>query len=153
MNSSAMQVLLVEDNPADASVLRRLFARLGQDAWKLVEVPQLDEAIEACQEHVELMAGKPFDVVLLDLSLPDTAGIETVRRFCQTTPNVPVVILTGTEDEALAVQAIQSGAQDYLVKDHTSIHQLVRTIRLAIARNALLKKMKALTESKACDCP
>lgn len=129
MDEHSTQILLVEDNLADAELIRRLFARVGQRNWQMVHVETLAEGIEVCYEFTELMKGnRSFDVVLLDLSLPDAEGLEAIQAFQSALPEIPIVVLTGLGDEDLASQAIRAGAQNYLVKDETTIQQLMRAI-------------------------
>jgi signal transduction histidine kinase len=142
------QVLLVEDNPADVGLMRRLFARAGQDTWQMVQVDSLENAIKACQEYKALMQNeRTFDIAFLDLSLPDSSGVETVIQFRSALPEIPIIILTGLDDEELAVQTMSAGAQDYLVKENTSIHRLGGAVRYAIERNAILKQLRASEQS------
>lgn len=128
-------VLLVEDSDSDANLLRQVFLRAGQEQWKLVHVERLAAAIDTCRRL-------PIDAVLLDLRLPDSDGLETVADFRAAVPDVPVVVLTMRDDEALALQAVARGAQDYLVKDLITIQLLVRSIRYAIERGQILQQLK-----------
>jgi K+-sensing histidine kinase KdpD len=148
MSPTAIQILLVEDNPADAGLMRRLFARAGQDAWQMAQVDRLESAITACRDYRALMQDdRTFDIVLLDLHLPDSSGLETVTQFRAALPEIPIVVLTGLNDEELALQTLSAGAQDYLVKENTSIQRLVGSIRHAIERNAILKELRQREQS------
>lgn len=133
LNSTVIHILLVENNPDDAVLIRRTFLRAGREIWKLAQVERLDEAIAICKEY-EAETGKNFDIILLDLRLPDSSGLETVVRFRREVPDVPVVVLTGLRDEELALASIRAGVQDYLSKDEITIQQLVRSVRFAIER-------------------
>jgi len=135
-----MYVLLVEDSPTDADMLRRVFLRSGYEEWKLVHVERLEDAIRRSQQQ-------RFDVVLLDLRLPDSDGFETVKEFQAAIPNLPVIVLTKVDDENLALQAVAEGAQDYLVKDQITIHLLMRSIRYAIERGRVLQRLKNSEQS------
>lgn len=137
--SSAVHVLLVEDNPDDAVLIRRTFLRAGRERWKLAQVERLEEAISICKEYKE-DTGCNFDVILLDLRLPDSTGLETVLRFRQAVPEVPVVVITAIDDEDLALASIRAGVQDYLTKDDITIQQLLRSVRFAIERSAALSQ-------------
>lgn len=128
MTDDTIHALLVEDNPGDARLIRETLAEVGQPRFRLKWVENLDKALE-------ILAQQPFAVILLDMSLPDSQGMNTVRRIEQAAPNTPVVILTGLDDEVLAVEAVRSGAQEYLVKSEVTGHLLVRTIRYAIERH------------------
>ncbi|OUC12884.1 MAG: hypothetical protein B0A82_20225 [Alkalinema sp. CACIAM 70d] len=139
----SINILLVEDNPADASLFRRVFWRLEQDTWKLVEVQTLDDAIATYNNYWSLsQEQQTFDVVLLDLGLPDATGLDTLKRFRAALPNAVVIVLTGLDDENLALQAVGEGAQDYLVKDQVTTQWLLRTIRFAIERQNLFNQLK-----------
>ncbi|MBD2743386.1 ATP-binding protein [Coleofasciculus sp. FACHB-1120] len=134
MYKTPIQVLLVEDSPSDANLLRQLFSRSNQEGWQLVHVERLGDAIDACS------AGS-WDVALLDLSLPDSDGLDTVAQFRAAAPDIPIVVLTGFDDEELALQALATGAQDYLVKNQITMQLLMRTIRYAIERGQILKQL------------
>lgn len=135
LNSTAIptHILLVENNPDDAVLIRRTFLRAGRDDWKLAQVERLDEAISICKEYYS-QTGKNFDVILLDLRLPDSCGLETVVKFRRAVPDIPVVVITGVRDEDLAIASIRAGVQDYLSKDEITIQQLLRSVRFAIER-------------------
>jgi signal transduction histidine kinase len=134
-------VLLVEDSPTDADLIRQVFLRAGQEKWQIVHVDRLGEAIEICHEESTQIQRK-VDVVLLDLHLPDSTGLITVKSFHQAMPNIPIIVLTGLNDEELALQAIVEGAQDYLVKDDINIQRLMRSIRYAIGRGQILNQLR-----------
>ena len=121
------RLLLVEDNPGDARLLREMFKEQGSHNTELTQVESMSEA-------EKLLAGRPFDIVLLDLGLPDAQGLGAVRRTHAAAPRVPLVVLTGLDDETLAVQALQEGAQDYLVKGQIESRGLLRALRYAIER-------------------
>lgn len=133
-------VLLVEDSPTDAALLRQSFLRLEQAKWKLTHVERLSSAINACFADT-------IDVVLLDLRLPDSDEAETLREFRASVPDVPVVVLTMMDDEALALQAMAGGAQDYLVKGQITLSLLARSLRYAIERGHILKRLQNSEQS------
>jgi diguanylate cyclase (GGDEF)-like protein/PAS domain S-box-containing protein len=127
-------VLLVEDNPGDARLLREIFSEQGPDDAQLTHV--------LCMADAEkYLAAQPVDIVLLDLGLPDARGLETIRRARAAAPHVTLVVLTGLDDELLAAQSLQEGAQDYLVKgmseSYGSARGLLRALRYAVERKAL----------------
>lgn len=130
-----MHVLLVEDSPTDADLLRRVFLRSGKEHWQMTQVERLANAIAQCQEN-------SFDVVLLDLGLPDSDGLETVTEFRANVPTMPVVVLTMMDDDELALQVMAHGAQDYLVKDQITTQLLVRSLRYAIEREQIFQQLK-----------
>jgi diguanylate cyclase (GGDEF)-like protein/PAS domain S-box-containing protein len=127
-------VLLVEDNPGDARLLREMFNEQGPADTRLTHV--------SCMADAEkYLAAQPVDIVLLDLGLPDARGLETVRRARAAAPHVTLVVLTGLDDELLAAQSLQEGAQDYLVKGQNETYGraqgLLRALRYAVERKAL----------------
>jgi diguanylate cyclase (GGDEF)-like protein/PAS domain S-box-containing protein len=123
-------LLLVEDNPGDARLLREMLSEAG--AYK-TEVTQAESMKEA-EEH---LAEQLFDIVLLDLGLPDSQGLEAVRRARAAAPRVPLVVLTGLDDETVATRALQDGAQDYLIKGQIEMRGLLRALRYAIERKTM----------------
>jgi DNA-binding response OmpR family regulator len=133
----SLHLLLVEDNPDDACLVRRTIQRSGLSNWNLVQVERLSEAIAICQDYQDL-ADQTFDLVLLDLRLPDSTGLNTLSQFRNTMPTLPIVVLTASDDEMFALRAIQLGAQDYLIKETTSIQQLIKSVRFAVERSAIL---------------
>jgi two-component system sensor histidine kinase/response regulator len=139
MTPSAVRVLLVEDNPDDADVLSELIAEIGAREFSLLHVESLRQALP----HLENNA---VDLVLLDLSLPDCHGRETVTRALAHAPNIPIIVLTGLDDERLGMDAVQAGAQDYLVKSHVDGRLLTRCMRYAIERYRLLAEKTKLIE-------
>ncbi|MGA7935666.1 MAG: hybrid sensor histidine kinase/response regulator [Kovacikia sp.] len=140
MREISVHVLLVEDSPTDANLLRQVFLHSGKAGWELTHVERLDEGIEISQKQ-------PFDVVLLDLGLPDSDGFKTITEFRAAIPNIPIIILTMMDDEDLAVQAMAGGAQDYLVKDQITMQLLIRSIRYAIERGHILQRLQQSEQS------
>ena len=126
-----LAVLLVEDNPDDADLLRELLAASRGERVTLVAV----ETLRAGLAHLDRA---PVDLVLLDLSLPDSQGLETVTQAFAHPAGVPIIVLTGLEDDALGVAAIHAGAQDYLAKGQVDGALLRRSMRYAIERRRLL---------------
>jgi sigma-B regulation protein RsbU (phosphoserine phosphatase) len=125
-----VRILLVEDNPGDARLLRETLRDAESLRFELVHAARMAEALERLGEEAP-------DVVLLDLSLPDAHGLETVATMLQAAPAVPIIVLTGLSDETVAVQAVQAGAQDYLVKGTVEGPTLGRAIRYAMERKRL----------------
>ncbi len=128
------QVLLVEDNPGDADLVRLRLVE-GQSQAKVHCVNRLSDALAS-------LAKEQPALVLLDLNLPDSHGAETFRKIMKQSPNVPIVVLSGQDDEALAINAVHNGVQDYLVKGGFSGKQLERAIRYAVERQALLSALE-----------
>jgi diguanylate cyclase (GGDEF)-like protein len=129
------RVLLIEDNPGDARLLREMLADAGADSYELTRFTRLSGALEAVGSRV-------FDVAFLDLSLPDSSGIDTFYRTHEAAPNVPIIVLTGSDDATLAVEAVKAGAQDYLVKDQVGSHLLIRAMRYAIERHRFQQQVR-----------
>src|SRR6202035_3098892 len=131
---SINKVLLVEDNPGDARLLREMFNEQGSSDTDVTIVQSLCEAEAFLAKHAT-------DIILLDLGLPDAQGLDVVRRARAAAPRVPLVVLTGLDDETLAAQALHEGAQDYLVKSQIDTYGttrgLLRAMRYAIERKAL----------------
>jgi diguanylate cyclase (GGDEF)-like protein len=122
-----IEILQVEDNPGDARLARELLAEGGLRQFNLIRVARVAEA------EAILTSTQP-DVILLDLSLPDSDGLETLHRMRRLAKEMPIIIMSGLEAEALAVQAVRDGAQDYLVKGGMDGSRLVRAIRYALER-------------------
>jgi len=139
--SAVRRLLLVEDNAGDARLLREMFDERGPASHitTMTHVVSLLEA-EKCLSEGEV------DVVLLDLGLPDANGITAVRRAQAAAPRVPVVVLTGLDDEALATQALNEGAQDYLIKGQIEASALFRSLRYAIERKLMEETLFAEKE-------
>jgi signal transduction histidine kinase len=133
MDGPPLRILLVEDNPGDARLLRETLREVESLRFELAHVERLSAALE----RLEAAAA---DVVLLDLSLPDAHGLETVSRTLAAAPELPIVVLTGLADETVAIQAVQAGAQDYLVKGTVDGPTLARAIRYALERRRLLAR-------------
>jgi diguanylate cyclase (GGDEF)-like protein/PAS domain S-box-containing protein len=126
--------LLIEDNPGDARLLREMFNEQGSRNTELTIVRSMAEA----ERH---LSGHAVDIILLDLGLPDAQGVAAVRRAHAAAPRTPLVVLTGLDDESLAAQALQEGAQDYIVKSQIDTYGttrgLLRSLRYAVGRKTL----------------
>ncbi|HEY9601513.1 MAG TPA: hybrid sensor histidine kinase/response regulator [Allocoleopsis sp.] len=134
-----IKILLVEDNPADADLLQELLADVDETQWQVVHVERLKDALQC-------LIDSQFDVVLLDLSLPDKQGVATVVQTYQAVPDLPILVLTGLNDRVIALEALREGAQDYLVKGKIDSDLLVRAIRYAIERTHTLKRLRQSEE-------
>lgn len=139
MYSAPLKILLVEDNPADADLLQEILDEADETQWSLVHVERLSEALHTLNENY-------FDVILLDLSLPDKQGLGTIAQTHEAAPDLPIVVLTGLNDKAIALEALRQGAQDYLVKGKIDSDLLVRAIRHAIERAQTLKRLRQSEE-------
>ena len=138
MNSNRIKVLLVEDNPGDARLIQEMLAEIGDPAFDVEWAARLRDGLRRLDEA-------RFDVVLLDLSLPDSQGLDTLVSMQARDLRVPIIVLTGLNDEALGSQAIQEGAQDYLVKEYVHGRVILRVVRYAIERNRLQEELRSLS--------
>lgn len=132
-------VLLVEDNPADARLIRELLKEARAESFELESSTRLESAIERLRQG-------QCDVVLLDLDLPDCTGMQTLTRTQEAGPTLPVVVLTGLDDQRFALEAVRGGAQDYLVKGRFDSQLLVRTMRYAVERKRAEEEVRRLNE-------
>jgi signal transduction histidine kinase len=136
-----LRILLVEDNAGDARLIRELL-RDGSIRFELIHVERLEQAQQVLRDGA-------VDVILLDLSLPDARGLETVERMLAAASETPILVLTGLDDEEAAVNAVQAGAQDYLVKGQVDEVGLVRSIRYGLERKRLeLERTRLLTNEQ-----
>jgi PAS domain S-box-containing protein len=128
-------ILLFEDNSADADLVSE-YLELSNLSFDIVLVPRLADGLKALSERA-------FDLVLLNLSLPDSSGIDTLKAVVAAVSDEVIIVLTGADDEALALETLQAGAQDYLFKDRLSGEMLCRSIRYAIERSNLLNRAES----------
>ena len=136
--SEKLRILIVEDNPADADFILELLPETGPVSFQTESVSRLAEALTRLES-------KGIDLVLLDLGLPDSQGLPTIQTLRKAVPDIPVIVLSGTNDDALATTAVGVGAQDYLVKGQFSGSLLMRAVRYALQRQ---KAEAALRESE-----
>jgi signal transduction histidine kinase len=134
MDPQATSVLLIEDNPGDADLVRLRLVE-GRPAVRVNCVRRLSDGLAALSNEMP-------SLVLLDLNLPDSHGAETFRRVLEKAPNVPVVVLSGQDDEALAIKAVHQGVQDYLIKGDITSKHLERALRYAVERQGLLRSLE-----------
>lgn len=130
----SLSILLVEDNPGDVGIVKELIKSSGIKS-KLTHVSTLSEALLNCIEH-------EFDVILLDLGLPDSVGLETLKKIQVFKVIPPIVVMTGLDDEDSALSSLREGAQDYLVKNRMTSETIIRSIKYGIER----KKLQNLRE-------
>ena len=121
------RVLLVEDSPSDAAILQAMLEEVPSERFETFSVTTAGQAVTAALDRL-------FDVILLDLSLPDSQGLETIKKLHTAVPGTPIVVLTGLSDEQVAMEAVQYGAQDYLVKGSATARSVSRAIRYAVDR-------------------
>ncbi len=140
MNREPIRVLLIEDNPMEALLRSEDFSRHEPGKFRLIPAARLEQALQ-------ILAGTTIDVILLDLFLEESVGLETLFRVHEAAPRVPVVILTGLNDEEEALRALQHGAQDYLIKGDLDSRALFRAIRYAIERKQSEERYRELFEN------
>jgi len=128
MNDKRIKILLIEDNPGDVRLIREMLSEAKDIPFDL-------KCADTIQNGLVRLAGGDIDLVLLDLFLPDSQGLDTFVRAGRRAQQVPIVVLTALDDESIAVRAVEAGAQDYLVKDKVNGNALARSIRYALARN------------------
>ncbi len=144
MVTTRIRLLLVEDNPGDARLMRELLADAAPPRFDVVHVDCLRAALAALRDGQGV-----FDAVLLDLSLPDGEGLNTVMKVQEAvTPSPPIVVLTGRDDQEIALRAVQLGAQDYLLKDRVDGALLDRSVRYAIERDRLIERERRAMEQR-----
>ena len=139
MERESIKLLLVEDNPGDARLIQEMFRDVDALALQWRHAGQLQQAFRRLEEE-------DFDLVLLDLGLPDTSGMETFITLHERMPHVPVVVLTGNADEELGSGAVEQGAQDYLVKGQVDTQSLLKTVRYAVFRHRAQQDLLAFNE-------
>jgi two-component system, cell cycle sensor histidine kinase and response regulator CckA len=137
MSDNPIKVLLIEDNKGDARLIQEI---LSEATWRLFEI----KVAERLSEGLEALLSDTFDVVLLDLSLPDSSGLDTLAGIQANSSQTPVVVLTGLNDDLLAIEAVRRGAQDFLVKGHINTELLSRAIRYSIERKYAEKEKHQL---------
>ena len=142
MKEKPIRILLVEDNPGDAELLTEALSDMPSLAFELAHAQRLSEAIARAKETT-------FDIALLDMGLPDSQGLETLESFRKRAPHLPVIVLTGNDDEALGIKAVQSGAADYMVKNDSEGRLLARSMRYSIERHSALARLEEYDRLKS----
>jgi signal transduction histidine kinase len=138
MDEKHLKILLVEDNPGDVYLIQELLRTSGIQ-FSVERTSSLVDAIK--------MAGRnEYDAVLLDLGLPDSFGLDTIRKFDAININAPVVVLTGLDDEEIALATVKEGAQDYLIKSKLTGDSIVRAIRYGIERKKMFRELTVAKE-------
>lgn len=138
--SQDIKVLLIEDNLAEARLLKEILKGNEKKEFHLVNVSRLSEAIS-------LLKQTNFDVILLDLTLPDSQDLESLAPLLITAPKLPIVVLTNTNDDNLALAALRQGAQDYLIKREVSLEILTRSLCYAIERKQMEEALRESNEA------
>jgi PAS domain S-box-containing protein len=139
MTTTTVRILLAEDSASDAEVLQENLLQIGGGRFDITWVELLGDALTRLRQQA-------FDVLLLDLSLPDSAGPDTIRRACYAAPQLPIVVLTGVTDERVGLEAVREGVQDYLVKGQVDGPQIARVIRYAIERKRMEESLRESEE-------
>jgi PAS domain S-box-containing protein len=134
LGDSKIRILLLEDNPADRCLIGAFLREANGFRFVL-------EGVDRVAEGLRSLNRSEFDLVLLDLSLPDASGLEGFERIRRAAPGVPVIVLTGLDDDASAVAAVNAGAQDYLVKGRVDGRVLIRSMRYAIERHQVVARL------------
>lgn len=138
MENGSISVLLIEDNPVDSEIIRRMLKKA--EDFQLHQTDHLSGGFKALIKY-------NIDIILLDLSLPDSEGIETFARIKAQAPHVPVIVLTGhMDDKAIAIKALRAGAQDYLLKGEINRNLIVRSLKYAIERKRAEQFIHSLTQ-------
>ncbi len=142
MVAALKTVLMIEDNPADVEIIREELALVRGTEFTVETASNLADGLTYIGEHA-------VNGILLDLSLPDSHGLETFMRTREQAPELPIVVLTGNEDEELGLQAVREGAQDYIVKGNLKGSGLARAIEYAIERKVVDTKLRRAKELEA----
>lgn len=140
MPASALKILLIEDSLAEARLLQEFLQQGKSKQFSLVHVKRLREALEQLKQDA-------FDVILLDLTLPDSQGLASLPPLISLAPSLPIVVLTNTNDDELAIEAVRQGAQDYLVKRQVNSELLVRSLYYAIERKQMSESLRELNKT------
>jgi two-component system, cell cycle sensor histidine kinase and response regulator CckA len=135
MEDQVIKILLIEDNPGDARLLRELLKDVSSVQFELEHATLLQDGLQHLQNQ-------RFDIILLDLFLPDSRELKTFTTVYEGAKEIPIVVITGLDDETLAVKAVHAGAQDYLVKGQLTSELLSRAIRYAIERKRIEQKIQ-----------
>ncbi len=135
LNKQIINILLIEDNPGDIRLIQELIKEIGNGKFNLLFKDNLTDGMQIQNEEI-------FNVILLDLSLPDSEGLQTLERILTKASDVPIIVFTETDDQILAIEAVKSGAQDYLIKGKVNGILLERSIFYSIERQNIMKKIK-----------
>jgi len=136
-NREIISVLLVEDNNGDARLVQDALTESSRVHFRIERADRLTAAVSR-------LAKESFDVILLDLTLPDGWGLDTFQKVHDTAPHTPIMVLTGLDDETLGIMAVQQGAQEYLVKGQATGPLIVRCLRYALQRHRMQEDLRGL---------
>jgi two-component system, cell cycle sensor histidine kinase and response regulator CckA len=140
MSEQVIHILLVEDNPGDARLLAEILGEIPSIQFKLTQVDRLELALQSLE--ADSTDAENFNVIFLDLSLPDSQGLASLITLQEREPTIPIIVLTGLDDQNLAIAAMKKGAQDYLVKGEVSSDLLERSLRYSIERKQAEQKIR-----------
>ncbi|MBW1641295.1 MAG: response regulator [Deltaproteobacteria bacterium] len=132
---TVIDILIIEDDPEIPNLVKEILETTGNFPFNYTTASSLSTGFE-------MLAKGEFDIILLDLSLPDSRGLDTLHKSLSKAPGIPIILLTGMDDEALAIEALQAGAQDYIVKGHNELFFLARSIRYAIERKRIENELR-----------
>ena len=145
MTINQIKILLIEDNPGDVRLIREMLKEKSYVTFDLVCADRLKTGME------QLGQGD-IDLILLDLGLPDSSGLDTFAKLYAKEPSLPIIVLTGLDDEQLGLEAVIMGAQDYLLKNRVSGNLLIPAVRYAIERKKMVAKIEQLNASLEAIC-
>ena len=136
---NVIDILLIEDNLGDIRLIQEMIGDLEYTTIRLIVQKDLSAGIQYLNQH-------EFHLILLDLSLPDSHGLDTIERILNSIDEIPIIVLTGTDNLILAIEAVKSGAQDYLIKGKINKMLLERSIYYSIERHKIMEKLKKSEE-------
>jgi two-component system cell cycle response regulator len=137
-HEATIRLLLIEDDPADAFLIKQILSNISGMTLEPVFSNRLSDALH-------YLEGDTIDIIITDLGLLDSQGMNTLVSILKKAPDIPVIVVTGVDDEDLAIEAVRAGAQDYLVKGHIDGNLLTRSIRYSMERHRLLQELKAIS--------
>jgi len=138
MKRKSVRALLIEDDPLIAQLIRKMLDKVRDISFDLVHAESLSAGLEYLKDG-------QFVIILLDLGLPDSSGIKTLNKVYDQALDIPIIVFTGQDDEALGVNAVNAGAEDYLIKGQTDRKSLVRALRYAVGRHQVKEALKDTT--------
>ena len=141
MNEKKIKLLLIEDNVAQAQLVKKMLDSVENHEYEI-------EWVNTIRDGLKILADKRFDIILTDLQLHGGYGLETLRMVQDQAHDLPIVVVTSLEDENIANKAIQSGAQDYLMKSRLDSQRLDRAIRYGILRHELVNELRSRYEER-----
>jgi PAS domain S-box-containing protein len=130
MDPQKIKILIIEDNSADARLFKEILSEFNSSSYILENASRLSEGLKK-------ILNNKFDIVILDLNLPDSFGIESILKVVSANRSIPIIVLTGTDDLELAVKSLNAGAEDYLIKGQFDYNSLERSLRYSIERKRI----------------